>query len=394
MICEPCPKPEEVKLVDKLPDMLCEVPEVVERPSILPTIRNEQVLTDTYEDALRLVLRTHNCEFEPKKPDYRAPMVFGKPPLAVYNQPYEFQFRGSEGEPPYTFEIKDGELPPGLSLDFNDGKISGVPTLDGRYHFVVVLRDERNRSNSLMSKIDVIGVDEWAPPIESEPPSPPRASLVLNVRAGSSTFADVFVEEGDDTPPPNPEIWTPGTVPIVNFRNHDFSQGFDHWSFMNDEQPGYISDFSIVEGGGQNGGASLRWRGTTQQGWVSVVNDHRFVPGVNGNFDWGVFARIRTDEPYDTARLWLAICRCRSDGSIISINNSSSIYHGGLTTDSGWLKGTIGFGLLHPTEETHHLRPAIRFTTGLNLATIDVDFIFPGEDPDPQLSNPIYEVVQ
>lgn len=139
-----------------VPDTLCPVPEKVERPSLLPTETTVDVVTDTYEDALRKVLRTFNCEGEVGKPDYIPPMVFGIPPFGVATVPYQFKFTALRGRPPYRYRVINGLLPSGLVIDHNTGMITGTPMFEEESPFTIEVEDSEKRTNQLMARIVII----------------------------------------------------------------------------------------------------------------------------------------------------------------------------------------------------------------------------------------------
>lgn len=154
-LCPPCETPSDFVPVP-IDETLCPVPEVVERPSLLPTETQIEVVTDTFEDALRKVLRTYNCETVPGKPEYVPPMVFGIPPFGVATVPYQFKFIAMHGRPPYTFRVLNGSIPSGLVLDHNSGMIAGTPQFEENSVFTIEVRDSENRTNQLMSSISIL----------------------------------------------------------------------------------------------------------------------------------------------------------------------------------------------------------------------------------------------
>ena len=62
-------------------------------------------------------------------------------PHAPRNQPYRALVWACGGTRPYNFSIISGNLPPGLTLDPDTGLITGTPTTDGTYSFVVRVED-------------------------------------------------------------------------------------------------------------------------------------------------------------------------------------------------------------------------------------------------------------
>lgn len=67
------------------------------------------------------------------------------PPNSEIGQAYSFQFTASGGTPPFTFAVTSGALPPGLTLSAA-GLLSGTPTTNGQYDFVVTATDTNNAS--------------------------------------------------------------------------------------------------------------------------------------------------------------------------------------------------------------------------------------------------------
>ena len=61
-LCEPCPVPDPVVLVPKLPDTLCPCPVEPERPSLLPTVRTETIVTDCLKAALEAMATKFYCD--------------------------------------------------------------------------------------------------------------------------------------------------------------------------------------------------------------------------------------------------------------------------------------------------------------------------------------------
>lgn len=48
------------------------------------------------------------------------------------------------GQPPYSWELTQGSLPPGLSLSDSSGSISGIPTVVGKFNFIVKVSDSES----------------------------------------------------------------------------------------------------------------------------------------------------------------------------------------------------------------------------------------------------------
>ena len=67
------------------------------------------------------------------------------------------------GTPPYTFAVFSGALPDGLSLNTVTGEVSGTPTLEGTFNFVIEVTDAT--MNTALSPGCVIVIGETPPPI-------------------------------------------------------------------------------------------------------------------------------------------------------------------------------------------------------------------------------------
>jgi len=68
-------------------------------------------------------------------------------PDATAGSSYSVYLRAVGGEKPYSWHLLAGRLPNGLGLE-SDGLLHGVPTEDGVFTFVVVVRDSGGRSKS------------------------------------------------------------------------------------------------------------------------------------------------------------------------------------------------------------------------------------------------------
>lgn len=107
-------------------------------------------------------------------------VVEGPPPLAITTEsdppdaeldveyaPYTFEADGGSGAG-YVFFTDPDSIPPGMSLD-EDGELSGTPTRDGVFPFVVQVRDS---VGDVASRSFVINVVDITPPFEWDPPQP------------------------------------------------------------------------------------------------------------------------------------------------------------------------------------------------------------------------------
>ena len=61
--------------------------------------------------------------------------------LAYINASYTARLSAEGGVPPYSWSVSFGQLPPGLSLTKASGRITGTPTLGGKYSLTVTARD-------------------------------------------------------------------------------------------------------------------------------------------------------------------------------------------------------------------------------------------------------------
>lgn len=69
--------------------------------------------------------------------------------------PYNEVVFASGGAPPYMYAVTSGALPPGLTIDPNTGTISGIPTVDGDFVFVITATDDNGCPGSLSYTISI-----------------------------------------------------------------------------------------------------------------------------------------------------------------------------------------------------------------------------------------------
>jgi hypothetical protein len=77
------------------------------------------------------------------------PLTIPTPPSlsgAYLDEAYDESVVAGGGQPPYHFQLERGALPPGLGLDPSTGAISGEPTSDGTFHFVVGVTDSARKA--------------------------------------------------------------------------------------------------------------------------------------------------------------------------------------------------------------------------------------------------------
>jgi hypothetical protein len=72
-------------------------------------------------------------------------------PAATVGNPYSAVLAVSGGSAPYNFVVRSGVLPPGLSLNPNSGSISGQPSREGSFAFMVSVADKAHSAEGLKS---------------------------------------------------------------------------------------------------------------------------------------------------------------------------------------------------------------------------------------------------
>lgn len=89
-------------------------------------------------------------------------------PAGEVNKPYTASLEAVRGTEPYTFEIVDGALPAGLMMSA-EGAISGTPTADGTFAFLVQVSDAQLRVDRRPLSIVIAKAPEQKPdPADSE----------------------------------------------------------------------------------------------------------------------------------------------------------------------------------------------------------------------------------
>lgn len=83
--------------------------------------------------------------------------------------PYSFTFSGSGGAGgPYSFVLTNGAFPTGLILNENTGLLSGIPTVQGTFSYLIVIRDVHGtqvQSVSCSITIGPTGLSPVLPPV-------------------------------------------------------------------------------------------------------------------------------------------------------------------------------------------------------------------------------------
>ena len=114
---------------------------------------------------------------------------------------------GSGGASPLSFEVDDcpgcGALPPGLSLDRQSGVVSGVPSTDGSYHFVVAVTDALGATATAQMSLVVYSLNQQ--PLTVEPASLPAGTV-------GKAYSETLEAVGAGTPPFSWKI-TAGALP-------------------------------------------------------------------------------------------------------------------------------------------------------------------------------------
>ncbi len=128
---------------------------------------------------------------------------------AVAGMPYRWGLSAldSGGASPLSFEVDDcqacGALPPGLSLDRQSGLVSGVPSADGSYHFVVAVTDALGATATAQMSLVVYSLNQQ--PLAVDPASLPAGSV-------GKAYSETLEAAGAGTPPFSWKI-TAGALP-------------------------------------------------------------------------------------------------------------------------------------------------------------------------------------
>ena len=86
-------------------------------------------------------------EAEEEVPPQAFALTHAFPPVSPTGQALEFAFSAEGGQEPYgSWQVVLGELPPGTSLDASTGTLSGTPTEEGFYYFVLSATDAEGTS--------------------------------------------------------------------------------------------------------------------------------------------------------------------------------------------------------------------------------------------------------
>jgi|GEM_PF-4645900 len=117
-------------------------------------------------------------------------------PHAPRNQPYRALVWACGGTRPYNFSIISGNLPPGLSLDPNTGLITGTPTTDGTYSFVVRVEDSASPALFDEKQLTIEVSRTWVLKYPTTAPAP----RVDHVAAYNSDDGSVLIFGGNDAP--------------------------------------------------------------------------------------------------------------------------------------------------------------------------------------------------
>lgn len=76
-------------------------------------------------------------------------------PSATVATAYSQALAATGGTPPYRWSVSTGSLPPGLALDPNSGVVSGTPTREGTFNFIISANDAGNLTGSKSFSITV-----------------------------------------------------------------------------------------------------------------------------------------------------------------------------------------------------------------------------------------------
>jgi len=76
-------------------------------------------------------------------------------PSGTIGKGYEATLEVKGGDPPYAWSIVSGNLPPGLTLKKESGRITGIPTAEGAWKFVVKVADKNGLSAQKSFEVSV-----------------------------------------------------------------------------------------------------------------------------------------------------------------------------------------------------------------------------------------------
>ena len=126
----------------------------------------------------------------------------------------QLQVVGAEGATTWTLD--SGTLPPGLGLA-TGGLLSGTPTSNGSYAFVVRVDDGvASDTQGLLISVDVLGLAVTGGLVIDKAWTQKAVTLTTSGQAGSVSFSVISTESGGSFTTQNPAtgiaVWTPGST--------------------------------------------------------------------------------------------------------------------------------------------------------------------------------------
>lgn len=112
-------------------------------------------------------------------------------PTVLFGNPYDQTLAATGGSAPYKWSVVTGSLPTGLTLNADTGKISGTPSVSGRFDFVVQVADAGSRTDIKNLSITVLAPLSFSSPTSLTPWTVGKAGYSYQLAAigGSGSYS-------------------------------------------------------------------------------------------------------------------------------------------------------------------------------------------------------------